>query len=696
MKENLDVLKNFTVLCVEDEDDVREELAMFLQRRVKTLYLAANGKEGLALFNEHRPDIVVTDILMPVLNGLEMAKEIKYLCPSTPVIITTAFNEADFFLRAIEIGIDKYVLKPVNARKFLGSLEEMAWLLKAKRELQLSATVFNASTEGIVVTDPDNKIIAINPAFLRITGYGSEDVIGKNPSILSSGRQDKNFYLAMWEALKTRHQWQGEIWNRRKSGEIYPEWLNINVVTDIEGAVIFHVAVFSDITVRKEAEQKLYHLAHYDPLTKLPNRTLLQDRLQQAIALAARHKNALLALLFIDLDRFKFVNDVYGHMVGDLLLQEVADRLKTTVRSSDTVSRIGGDEFVVLLPEIESIDAAAVVAQHIINTLVKPFFLHNREVTIGASVGISLYPDNGEDVESLMKTADAAMYTVKESGRNNFRFFQYEMNARLVEKVALEKALQKALQHEQFEIFYQPLFDLESHKIVAVEALLRWHHPDGLMRLPKDFLPLAEETGLIFPIGHWVMATALSEIKRLQSLQSRHLKLAVNISAKQLGAKDFAEQLSNLLLEQQFDPGCLELEISENVLLNANDSDLEVLKKLHGLGISIVISDFGFGYASLLHLNYLPINRLKIDRSFVINSMSDDDNFLAIAAITAMAKSLSLKVSIGELETKRQVDLITQQQSDLLVQGQHFCPPVPFLELQAQLETQETAGHVGF
>lgn len=689
MNDSLDILKNFTVLCVEDEDDVREELAQFLQRRVKTLYLASNGKDGFALFTEHRPDIVVTDILMPVLNGLDMSKEIKALSPDTPIIITTAFNETDFFLRAIELGIDKYVLKPVKARKFIGSLQEIAWLLKAKRELKLSAAVFNASTEGITVTDADNKIIAVNPAFLRISGYSSEEVIGRNPNVLSSGRQDRAFYQALWHELKTKRFWQGEIWNRRKSGEIYPEWLNINVVTDEEDKVLFHVAVFSDITARKQAEQKLYHLAHYDPLTKLPNRTLLQDRLQQAIAQAERHKNPKLALLFIDLDRFKLVNDTHGHMVGDLLLQEVASRLKATVRSSDTVSRIGGDEFVILLPELDNADDAAAVAKHIIESLIKPFLLHDKDVHIGSSIGISLYPDDGGDVTTLMKTADAAMYTVKEAGRNHYRFFHAEMNARLIEKVALENALRNALQHQQFELHYQPLFDLKTNKVEAVEALLLWHHPDGRIRLAQEFVPLAEETGLIFPLSEWMLSTALTEIKTLQVQNSKPLKLAINISGKQLAASNFASQLSTLLLEQQFDPQCLELELAESVLLNASETDLGVLKQLHDLGVAIVINDFGFGYASLLHLNCLPIDRLKIDRSFVINSLSDNDNFTAIAAITAMAKSLSLKVTIGDLESAKQMEFI-KDQMDLQVQGQHFCPPMSLSELQQQLDSLGT------
>ena len=679
------ILKSFSVLCVEDEADVREELGQFLTRRVKKLYLATNGKQGLELFIKHKPDIVVTDILMPVLNGLDMAKEIKLISPDTPIIITTAFNEADFFLRAIDLGIDKYVLKPIKAQKFIASLEEIAWLLKAQKELKLSATVFNATAEAITVTDPDNCIVAVNPAFVRITGYAGDEVIGFNPKILSSGRQDKLFYQALWHELNVRHHWQGEIWNRRKSGEIYPEWLNISVVTNDEGRVIYHVAIFSDITTRKEAEQKLYHLAHYDPLTKLPNRTLLQDRLQQAIVLAEREHKSVLGLLFIDLDRFKYVNDAHGHMIGDLLLQEVAERLKACVRSSDTVSRLGGDEFVVLLPHLDSSEAAATVAQHIIHSLAQPFILQGNVIKIGSSIGISLYPDNGLDVDNLMKAADAAMYTVKEAGRNSFRFFQEEMNVRLMERIALDNALQAALEGHQFELYYQPLFDFESHEIETVEALLRWNHPDERVLTPDEFLPLAEETGFIIPLGWWVLRTALAQIKPLQERLPK-LKVAVNISLKQLNALDFVTQLSELLQEQQFDPHYLDLEIAEFALLNASEANLAALQQLHDLGVSLVINNFGFGYASLLHLNYLPIDRLKIDRSLVANALTSNENFAVINAITAMAESLSLKVTICDLDNSQHIDLLHNQvNTKVLVQGFHYCLPLPIEQLQQQL-----------
>ncbi|MDD5228244.1 MAG: EAL domain-containing protein [Methylococcales bacterium] len=684
MNNPIDILKNFTVLCVEDEVDVREELAQFLKRRVKKLYLASNGVEGLALFQEHAPDIVITDILMPIMNGLDMTKAIKLINPDVPIIVTTAFNDPDFFLRAIEIGVSKYVLKPVEIRPFLDSLNEVAWLLRAQRELRISATVFNASAEAILITDDRNSIISVNPAFSLITGYEHDEIIGKNPKILSSGRQDSAFYKMMWEKLQLKHTWQGEIWNRRKNGEIYPEWLSLSLVTDANNMPLYHVAIFSDMTMRKSAEQRLYHLAHFDPLTNLPNRTLLQDRLHQAVSQAARSKTPL-ALIFIDLDRFKYVNDTFGHLIGDLLLQEVSRRLKSCVRVSDTVSRIGGDEFVILLPQVHDSNGAAKVARLILKHLTSLFLLQEHEVHIGGSIGIAMYPDNGSDVETLMKSADSAMYAVKEAGRNNFQFFQSEMNDRLQERLSMENTFVTALNNNQFELLYQPMFD-PSEEVIGVEALLRWNQSSGKVLKPADFLPLAEETGFILQLGKWVLKTALSQIKsQQQNSGCKNLKVAINVSAKQLGSHGFSEYISGLLKEFQFDPHCLELEISEKALINATESIFFVLNHLHNLGISIVVDDFGMGYASLLHLSTLPIERLKIDRSLMANTeTSGKDAFAIVSAIIAMANSLSLKITMGGLENLQQANLIRSCEN-LNMQGYHLCYPLTVSELTAEL-----------
>ncbi len=673
------------MLCVEDELDVREELAQFLNRRVKALYLGSNGQEGLALFKEHRPDIVVTDILMPVMNGLDMTKAIKKINPDVPIIVTTAFNEPDFFLRAIEIGVSKYVLKPVEIRRFFESLQEVAWLLRAQRESRISATVFNASAEAITITDENNLIIAINPAFSLITGYSSDEIIGKNPKILSSGRQDSEFYKIMWDELQLTHKWQGEIWNRRKNGEIYPEWLTLSLVTDDDNVPVYHVAIFSDMTLRKSAELRLYHMAHYDPLTNLPNRTLLQDRLYQSIAQAARNKD-MLALLFVDLDRFKYVNDSFGHLVGDLLLQEVSCRLKSCVRVSDTVCRLGGDEFVILLTQVADSDGVAKVAKQVLAHLTTVFVLQEHEIYIGGSIGIAMYPDNGDNVEMLMKAADSAMYAVKEAGRNNFHFFHNEINKRLNERMVMESTFVAALNNNQFELFYQPMFDSGNH-ILGVEALLSWNQPDGNMLMPDKFLSLAEDTGFILPLGKWVLRTALTEVKEQQKHTGHgKLKVAVNVSAKQLASHDFSLYLDNLLNELKFDPRCLELEISEKILVNATESSFFAINHLHDLGVSIVVDDFGMGYATLLHLSSLPIDRLKIDRSLMLtDKFSEKDTFSIVSSIIAVANSLSLKVTLGGLETDQQANMVEGCES-IQMQGFHLSVPLSISELEAELQ----------
>ncbi len=682
---NIDVLKNFTVLCVEDELDVREELAQFLNRRVKKLYLGSNGEEGLALFKEHCPDIVITDILMPVMNGLDMTKAIKRLNPDVPIILTTAFNDPDFILRAIEIGVSKYVLKPIEIRPFLESIKEVAWLLRAQRELRISATVFNASAEAIVITDEKNLIIATNPAFSLITGYSSEEILEKNPKMLSSGRQDSAFYKKMWEELLLTHKWQGEIWNRRKNGEIYPEWLTLSLVTDDNDVPIYHVAIFSDMTMRKAAEQRMYHLAHYDPLTNLPNRTLLQDRLCQAIAQASRSED-MLALLFIDLDRFKYVNDSFGHLVGDLLLQEVGCRLKSCVRSSDTVCRLSGDEFVILMSQVTGIEGVAQVAKQVLAHLTTVFVLQEHEIHIGGSIGVAMYPDNGDSVEALMKAADSAMYAVKEAGRNNFQFFHTEINERLNERMIMENTFVAALNNNQFELLYQPIFD-KDNQILGIEALLRWNQPDGNVLTPDKFLPLAEETGFILPLGKWVLRAALTQIKELQKCTGHNtLKVAVNISARQLAAHGFSGYINNLLQELKLDPHCLDLEISEKVLVSATESGFFALNHLHDLGISIVVDDFGMGYATLLHLSSLPIERLKIDRSLMQSTgSSGKDTFAIVSAIIAVANSLSLKITLGGLETSQQTNMI-KECGNIQMQGFHLSVPLSVSELEAKLE----------
>ena len=443
------LLKSTSVLYVEDDADIRAQLSEFLARRVGTLHVAANGREGLVAWRRHKPDVVVTDIMMPIMDGLEMAEAIRDENPSVPIIVTTAYNETDFFLRAIDLGIDKYVIKPINTDILLQAIQKSAQEVKSDLEMQLAATVFDASSNAIFITNTENRIIAVNTAFCQITGYGEREAIGQTPALLRSGKHGADFYHALWQCLRETGRWGGEIWNQRKNGEIFAERLTINSVKNSRDETTHFVAIFSDITEYKQAEAHVQHLAHYDILTDLPNRSLFSDRLGQALINAQRNR-CKAAVMFLDLDRFKIINDTIGHGVGDLLLREVAARLTDCVRQGDTVSRLGGDEFVILLPELHIAEDVCLVAQKLLNATALPFVLQGHELNISASIGIAFYPDDGATAESLMKNADAAMYQAKEVGRNNYQFYHGDMNARSLERLAMETSMRRALEKGQF------------------------------------------------------------------------------------------------------------------------------------------------------------------------------------------------------------------------------------------------------
>lgn len=417
-----DFLKTQSVLYVEDDPDVRELLAQYLRRRVGSLLTAENGEAGLSAYRQHQPDIIITDILMPVMDGLKMAEEIRKLDSDIPIIVTTAFEQTRFLMRAIEIGIDKYVVKPVDADLLMTAIRKCAKRLMAGEKLRLSLKVFENCAEGILITDAKNIIRWVNPAFTLTTGYTPEEVIGRNPRLFSSGRQGAEFYSAMWNKLSTEGNWIGEIWNRRKNGEIYPEWLSVSVLLDAHGKVTHHVAIFSDISERKAAEEKIRHMAYHDPLTGLPNRILLCDRMTMALANAMR-KREKLAVMLIDLDNFKNVNDLYGHLMGDKLLQEVSSRLTVLFRASDTISRLGGDEFVVILNEMEETTAAIAAAEKIIRAITPDLAVDGQAMGISPSIGIAIYPQDGLATDELIKKADVAMYHAKRTGGRGFSFF---------------------------------------------------------------------------------------------------------------------------------------------------------------------------------------------------------------------------------------------------------------------------------
>ncbi len=560
---------------------------------------------------------------------------------------------------------------------------------QAERDLRIAATAFETQ-EGIVITDRDNRILRVNRAFTRLTGYSAAEAIGRTPAMLKSGRQDATFYRSLWETLIRDKFWQGELWNRRKNGEAYPEWLTITAVLDAEGQVTHYVGVFSDITFRKEADEKIHRLAFHDPLTNLPNRSLLQDRLQQAMMTSARSQRQC-ALLFIDLDNFKTLNDTRGHDVGDLLLIEVAKRLQDCVRDSDTVARLGGDEFVVMLEDLseDAQQAAAVardVGEKILASINRPFDLQGFEYHSSSSIGISLFRGNGIDMHDLIKHADTAMYQAKTAGRNTLRFFDPDKQTELEMHAALMDDLRQALPLRQLKLYYQ--VQVNEHGVMGAEVLLRWQHPEKGLILPMEFIPLAEETGLIVPIGVWVLQTACKQLKAWQADPlTSHLQLAVNVSARQFRQPDFVEQVFEVLKETGVDPFKLglEFELTESLVLHDIDDSIGKMQALRDMGIRFSLDDFGTGQSSLSYLKRLPLDQIKIDQSFVRDVATDQNDAVIVRTIIGMAENLGLNIIAEGVETEQQRDFL-ERNGCLAHQGYLFGTPLPIEEFQEQLQ----------
>jgi len=557
----------------------------------------------------------------------------------------------------------------------------------ATNSLRIAATAFE-SQEGMIITDADNLILRVNSAFTRITGYTAEEVIGKNPRIVSSGRHGKEFFAEMWDRILTTGEWEGEVWNRRKNGEIFPEYLTIATVKDSAGNITNHVGSLSDITLRKEAEEEIRNLAFFDPLTRLPNRRLLLDRLQQAWASSTRSGREG-ALLFIDLDNFKTLNDTLGHDIGDLLLQQVAQRLLFCVRENDTVARLGGDEFVVMLEDLseDRLDAAAqteAVGEKILATLNQAYQLAGHEYRNTPSIGATLFHDHQQATEDLFKHADIAMYQAKKAGKNTIRFFDPKMQDAINNRALLEHDLRIGLEKHQFHLYYQIQVD-DQRRPLGAESLIRWIHPVHGLIPPSHFIPLAEETGLILPLGHWVLQTACAQLKAWQAdISTRNLLLAVNVSAKQFRQEDFVDQVKSLVQESGIDPTLLKLELTESMLQDNIKETIATMIELKKFGVQFSLDDFGTGYSSLQYLKQLPLDQLKIDQSFVRDIADDSSDRAIVRTIIAMAQELSLDVIAEGVETEAQRAPLLRK-GCVHYQGYLFGKPVPIEEFNQLL-----------
>ncbi len=567
---------------------------------------------------------------------------------------------------------------------FIAVKEDVTAQKRAEDQLRMNATVFDTTSEGIMVTDGDNLIKTVNPAFSRITGYEAEEVIGRSPKMLSSGRHTDAFYEQLWSAVIQNGYWSGEIWNRRKDGSVFPEWLSIAAIKGNDGIVKEYVAVFSDISKHKQDEEKIRYQANFDALTALPNRSLLTDRLSQAI-LSANRENWKLALLFIDLDQFKVVNDTFGHVMGDELLQLVAKRIRKCVREVDTVARFGGDEFVILMQDVTDLEAPALVASKVITEVTRSFILYEREIYIGASVGITVYPDDALTPDALLRNADMAMYQAKERGRNNYQFFTASMQRQTIERQQLEQDLRQALQRNELELYYQPVIDARSSRVSSLEALLRWNHPKKGRVSPDIFIPLAEDCGLIGPIGEWVVKQACTQLSRWQRYGHDQLSVAINLSSRQRELGLETDYLRQILDEVGLEAQYVTLEITESLLMRDTEESVEWLSRFKALGVKLSVDDFGTGYSSLSYLKRFPVDALKIDRSFVSDLPDDKESVSLVRTIIAMAQSLNLGLVAEGVENQAQMAFMTAEGCNLL-QGYYYAKPMSVKALENWLE----------
>lgn len=577
-----------------------------------------------------------------------------------------------------------------GARKWLVIVRrEITERKMAERNLRVADAAIE-SQEAIVISDDSNRILRINHSFTRMTGYSAEDVIGETTAILKSGRHDKSFYQAMWRSLKEKKFWQGEIWDRRKNGQIYLKWLTITAVTGPDNKVHNYIGTFTDLSEHKEAKEAIYRLAFYDPLTDLPNRRLLREHMNQVLNNSA-HGFHCGAVFMIDIDHFKLINDTKGHAIGDLLLIEVAKRLKSCVREGDTVARLGGDEFVIMLNNLNEDESKAAfqaeaLSKKLLMAIEQPFFIDGQELHCTLSIGISMFTTPASSSEEMLKHADVAMYQAKSAGRNAARFFDPGLHASLENRQAILNELYQALPKNQLKLYYQAQVN-HKNEIFGAEVLLRWEHPQRGTVSPRDLIPLAEQSGLIISIGLWVLHTACIQLKLWEENPlARNLSLAVNVSARQFSQSEFVEQVSKALEETGAKATLLKIELTESLVLNDITDTIEKMEALKLLGIRFSIDDFGTGYSSLSYLKRLPINQLKIDRSFVQDIVTDKSDAVIAQTIIGMANTLGFNVIAEGVETEEQRACL-ESQGCLTYQGYLFSKPVPLPDFEKLVNT---------
>lgn len=584
-----------------------------------------------------------------------------------------------------EFWVENYISK-LPSGELVVIFTDTTALKKSEEILLLTESVFANTVEGIAITDKKGNIQNINQAFCDITGYSKQEVIGKNPKILKSDRHSENFYQSMWEDILEIGHWNGEIWNRRKDGSIFPEWLSISAIRDSKGNITNFVSFFHDISEKKLKEKQLQFLAFHDPLTLLPNRKLFYDRANVSIR-NARRLGTKVALLYMDLDNFKNINDSYGHPFGDDFLCMVKERIETICREVDTFARYGGDEFVIILNNIHNSQDVLNFSSRIISLFEKPFTIMNEDIYSSISIGISIFPDNGDDIITLEKNADMALYEAKKDGKKRSFLFKQPLKDKMIRKSLLEKKMREAIiDFNSFSVAYQPKVDIRKKKIHSVEALLRWKI-DGTSVSPVEFIPIAEDTNMIIAIGKWMMLKILTDMKAIHDSGFDHVSVSINLSAKQFKDTNIFSDIGQILKDTNYTPSKLYFEITESISMESVQGSIETMKKINEMGIKLSMDDFGTGYSSLSYLKRFPLKELKIDRSFVTGLPADSDDAAITKTIIQMAKSLDFDVVAEGVETKEQLEFL-EQHGCQIIQGYYFYKPMPYSEFKNVLENE--------
>ena len=565
---------------------------------------------------------------------------------------------------------------------FLGISPGLKRQRQDQERLRQAAVVFDCTREGVLVSDSRGVIVHVNRALVEITGYSVEEVLGHRPNMFKSGRHGPAFYEAMFKSIDESGDWHGEIWNRRKSGEVYPQWQTVRSITDDKGQITHYVAVFSDISAIKHSQNELARLVHHDPLTDLPNRLLFTDRTEQALAFAQRHETGC-ALLMIDLDHFKIINDSLGHNIGDLLLKAVADRLLRIFGKGFTVARLGGDEFAVLVDNCPQVAHAANAAQQVLEVMKGAFDVDKHQLFISASIGISVFPKDALNAEQLLRNADSALFKAKSIGREGYALYTEELTAHAQYRIEVAGDLRRALEQQELRVYYQPVHDLHTSRLIGVEALVRWEHPLRGLLSPGEFIPIAERTGLIAEIDAWVLEQACWQMVQWQAAGLKLSIVAVNISSRLFARPELYTLVSTVLADTGLDPSLLELEVTESAVMDNSQVALEQMHRLRALGLRLAIDDFGTGFSSLLRLKRLPVQKLKIDQGFVAGLPGDNDDVAIVRAVIALGQSMGLQVHAEGIEQVEQARFLLDLNCNL-GQGYWFGRPMPAKELDWQ------------